>query len=631
MSADECLMTFTKTPSYLSTLLDRVEDIAFIYKTADNRNSSINDKSFEIDTFQKNEKKENIGDVTGSPLKVDLDTSSFLSFELFDDCTNFWQKNEETYHPISYEKSKKLIEDYWKENYKNKHALPVWCLCDGTDDKKTLLLTALRSPTAISRTLVTRKGYLPKNHPNIAFDAFCNEHFKTVDELTSEKQKIPLRQLACDISSIYELYGSKITINNFKNCNLLGSVYLEIKWNVCSADIPINSATSIMTVQTIVGQENSAMYRFWKELLLLELYTKVLTEYNSEDMLNNDWLPSNSGAFQDVNLIDQIVEMVNDCHHAARVVGDREGKKLLKIVENVDNRETYDITDKIWDILNKCSTYGNLKDCLNVVFTEIAQTENKILVSDSNITVMAQMIRDIMARRPAMACLTGTQPIEILVDIGLQKLQKDFNYICSEFDITSAHKFNDKFKTIFMKYYDFNNADPSKNIDNTDLFKILQTNIRNALYHKKSIINYDYLQERIKILGQLHIMLETLLLVPTQWQSTSLQSIYEHYVENSELLFDSFATLALTKLYEVQLKLAVSEIYEYVKILNPVMWRMSLTYSKHIYSVQSVFHLAQRPIFPPALYTTDLLNGTALDANEIYYHYSRLTNVANFI
>lgn len=99
-------MTFTKTPSYLSTLLDRVEDIAFIYKTADNRNSSINDKSFEIDTFQKNEKKENIGDVTGSPLKVDLDTSSFLSFELFDDYTNFWQKNEETYHPISYEKSK---------------------------------------------------------------------------------------------------------------------------------------------------------------------------------------------------------------------------------------------------------------------------------------------------------------------------------------------------------------------------------------------------------------------------------------------------------------------------------------------------------------------------------------------
>lgn len=59
---------------------------------------------------------------------------------------------------------------------------------------------------------------------------------------------------------------------------------------------------------------------------------------------------------------------------------------------------------------------------------------------------MAQMIRDIMARRPAVASLTGTQPIEILVDIGLQKLQKDYNYICSEFDITTAHKFTDMFK-----------------------------------------------------------------------------------------------------------------------------------------------------------------------------------------
>lgn len=69
-------------------------------------------------------------------------------------------------------------------------------------------------------------------------------------------------------------------------------------------------------------------------------------------MLNNDWLPSNSGTFQDVHLIDQIVDTVNTCHHAARVVGDRDGKKLLKIVENVDNRETHDITDTIWDILN---------------------------------------------------------------------------------------------------------------------------------------------------------------------------------------------------------------------------------------------------------------------------------------
>lgn len=100
MSADECLMSLAKTPSYLSILLDRVEDITFIYTVANNVNSS-----FEIDSPQKNKTKENIGDITGSPLKVDLDTSSF-SFELFDDCTNFWQKNEETYHPIPYETSK---------------------------------------------------------------------------------------------------------------------------------------------------------------------------------------------------------------------------------------------------------------------------------------------------------------------------------------------------------------------------------------------------------------------------------------------------------------------------------------------------------------------------------------------
>lgn len=116
-----------------------------------------------------------------------------------------------------------------------------------------------------------------------------------------------------------------------------------------------------------------------------------------------------------------------------------------------------------------------------------------------------------------------------------------------------------------MKHY-LNNGDLSMSVDNTDLFKILQSDIRNALYLKKSIINYDHLQDRIKILGQLHIMLETLILVPTQWQFASLKSIYAHYVENTEFLFDSFATLAQTKLYEVQVELTVSEIYEFVKM-----------------------------------------------------------------
>lgn len=88
-----------------------------------------------------------------------------------------------------------MIEDYWKRNYQNENVLPVWCLCDGADDKKTLLLSAMRTSNAISRTLVTPKGYLPKNDPKIAFDAFCNEHFKTVNKLTSEKHKIPLRQV----------------------------------------------------------------------------------------------------------------------------------------------------------------------------------------------------------------------------------------------------------------------------------------------------------------------------------------------------------------------------------------------------------------------------------------------------
>lgn len=50
---------------------------------------------------------------------------------------------------------------------------------------------------------------------------------------------------------------------------------------------------------------------------------------------------------------------------------------------------------------------------------------------------MATLIREISEQRLAVPCLTGTEPLELLLEIGLEKATKDYQFIYTEAKINS--------------------------------------------------------------------------------------------------------------------------------------------------------------------------------------------------
>lgn len=56
----------------------------------------------------------------------------------------------------------------------------------------------------------------------------------------------------------------------------------------------------------------------------------------------------------------------------------------------------------------------------------------------SNQSRLAHLIRDVSDRRIAIPRLSGSEPLELLLEIGLEKVNKDYEFIFTESKLCTA-------------------------------------------------------------------------------------------------------------------------------------------------------------------------------------------------
>lgn len=82
------------------------------------------------------------------------------------------------------------------------------------------------------------------------------------------------------------------------------------------------------------------------------MYVKALSEYNSEKMHNNDWLPSSSALNDDSKLIDSVIDTVANCVQP-RYENRSDSVNLQQIIDGAAEHNCYDITDRLWTVLTR--------------------------------------------------------------------------------------------------------------------------------------------------------------------------------------------------------------------------------------------------------------------------------------
>lgn len=103
---------------------------------------------------------------------------------------------------------------------------------------------------------------------------------------------------------------------------------------------------------------------------------------------------------------------------------------LESVIKLARSRTLTEITDQLWDLLKFTNSYADLKRIFMLIFQTASQSN--VVNLPRNNTRLGELIRELCQQRLAIPNLQGTQPLELLLEIGIEKLSKDFEFIYSK-------------------------------------------------------------------------------------------------------------------------------------------------------------------------------------------------------
>ena len=103
---------------------------------------------------------------------------------------------------------------------------------------------------------------------------------------------------------------------------------------------------------------------------------------------------------------------------------------------SVQARQDVDITDMLWAVLSRAQSFAELSDALHLLFTTIVQEEMRPFIYSGNQSGMAGILRSLI-RSGQPPDLTGSAPLRLLVEMGIEKLRRDSSHYLLSSDLAS--------------------------------------------------------------------------------------------------------------------------------------------------------------------------------------------------
>ncbi|XP_071124991.1 protein zwilch homolog [Mytilus edulis] len=394
--------------------------------------------TFFEDTIYKEKptKKPSYGDVEGSPLKL----QTYADFSAFDvssfDCTT--PKYDVTIDPedlkfgIPLKVARKLTNIFNKVVNSSMKSVPssnsnlyhaFLCFCDGSDRKRT-------------GCVYTQKLY----SENKEYIGLKSSIIKIVDPVQNnthlpslKKEDFSRCQVTC--KATYDILNDTREENQLDikaNYRYRGSLMLDVSWSrsVPHLDLlqpPPPEATTTVKANVIPGSMISAAHSLYQELSVL----RNLIEGLQSSQIT--WIPEEE---RKVHIMLSVKELFDKLKQ-----GDAYSKESDKQSTNTDSdlsevsskfvlneRDNFDFTDYLWKILSNCTSYQELIDPFRYIFTALSNGELQPMVHRGNNTMVAQLVRDSFSGKLRIPNLAGLYPVELLVEIGIEKLRQDYTY-----------------------------------------------------------------------------------------------------------------------------------------------------------------------------------------------------------
>uniref|UniRef100_A0AAY4B2X7 Protein zwilch n=1 Tax=Denticeps clupeoides TaxID=299321 RepID=A0AAY4B2X7_9TELE len=459
---------------------------------------------------------------------------------------------------------------------------PVWVCCDMSDTAGTAWLGAESICTdnkvnAIKLYSVCCKGATVENSSLI-----------TLDELKQEHQR---RHHATTVTTKgcaqYSLLGATVVENSIIESNR--SVIADFQWrNVEKVlETPPLSAHAALFIKVTVGDMKSSTYQTYKELEFLDILAEGLRTGETE------WLdPPDPKSAVDLTraLIEELENIGNNIQgQAAKAT---ESATRLNIFDSVIlERGDLDFTEQLWVKMRRSVTsYQDVTDCLKMVIKAVRYGQIKPWIhrnsSNSLSKLILQSYQQQQQQQVDTISLTGLMPIQMLLEMGLDKMRKDYiNYFIG-MELTTLN---------YLSYY-------------------LNTEID--------------LQEQLIRVKKLHHLLEIM-----ETCTTFLNLPYERLFHFTQSCLQYYKTSAYNEDHAFQMQVKPAQISCLCQKEKPISWGVELSSGQGCREVKTSSYFSDKPLVDHATFDSDgLFDRTVIDENKQVPYYSTMVtcSLVNF-
>lgn len=517
----------------------------------------------------------------GSPLRDDNSINELINTSVASKVlsrNNPWSETEECYGPLDHDIAQQIMNDL-ANNDIAKHTFGwIFILC-GTHDVNTTFLLAFQAASKnFTRGFAKYHGFAKNDERSM----------KTL--LRKQSLMIPHAQHKVQIQSVYE-----ITPNvSLKFINKMDQETASLSH--------INSMSQVNLFQKIeIGKSHLLCEQLWNQIELLFIIKNEIIGVRNSSCDGTLLEPSyNYGSVKYEDLQKKVNEALTNVTVLNENFEDEKDISLEAVVKRLFTRPLVEITDQLWELLKFASSYADLKKILAFVFQ--ISSRSSIVNIPMNNNRLGELIREISQQRLAIPHLSSTEPLELLLEIGIEKTMKDYEYIYSQSKICNLNDINIGEAKVAQKEANMNVRKSlaatavelnrktllhgARNLESNDDFD----GIRNSRFNEHEV------EMSLAKLAQIHLVVEHILMIENNLVlDNDYKQIAKNILENPSVPFEELQTQKYDKL---QIPINDKKVIQLVDNLVPNSQKIIINSENKFKTVKNVFYFNIEQIVP---------------------------------
>ncbi|KAG8440785.1 hypothetical protein GDO86_006499 [Hymenochirus boettgeri] len=302
---------------------------------------------------------------------------------------------------------------------------PLWVRCDGSDAEGTCWLGA--EPLKSSRNEIMGMSFRTVNCAGPNADKTTFPTLENLRKMHKERHYSSATQTRGFAQ--YDLFGSSTIENSVIESQ--SSVTVDFVWNGVDSIMQLPPLTSAATLNIKVepGDLRSPVYSVYKELDFLLVLAEGLKTGVTE------W-PETSETTPAMELVQQLLkDLKSKLDGLNSSLSKKESEKVKSDTAAVDcsiqsfitERGDLDFTEMLWCRMRKSvSSYQDVVNCFSLVIQGLKNGEAHPWIHRGSNSTLSKLIQQSYHGSMQSVSLTGLAPIRMLLEIGLDKMKKDY-------------------------------------------------------------------------------------------------------------------------------------------------------------------------------------------------------------